>query len=239
MNVNEAHAYASCDSCGAVAVAYQVVIVLDTEDTDDNVAVPQNLAGALNYDCVNCMTYALAQQLFITIDEPLTEEQKWELQKIMWEMKLYEAQIKLGTEDPDEIEAKLDEFNGRILTVVEPNIAPTPTPTSIAPTTGSPTASVAPSASTPAETVAPSPPPSADPTASADPTTSDDTITAGDNTSVASTPDNTTSSDTTTSGDSTTGGTASDGTTSVGTTNGSATDGSTSGSSTSDGAASP
>ncbi len=239
MNVNEAHAYASCDSCGAVAVAYQVVIVLDTEDTDDNVAVPQNLAGALNYDCVNCMTYALAQQLFITIDEPLTEEQKWELQKIMWEMKLYEAQIKLGTEDPDEIEAKLDEFNGRILTVVEPNIAPTPTPTSIAPTTGSPTASVAASASTPAETVAPSPPPSADPTASADPTTSDDTITAGDNTSVASTPDNTTSSDTTTSGDSTTGGTASDGTTSVGTTNGSATDGSTSGSSTSDGAASP
>ncbi len=39
MNVNEAHAYASCDSCGAVAVAYQVVIVLDTDPTDDNVAV--------------------------------------------------------------------------------------------------------------------------------------------------------------------------------------------------------
>ena len=81
MNVNEAHAYASCNSCGAVAVAYQVVIVLDTDATDDNVAVPQNLAGALNYDCVNCMTYALAQQLFVTIDEPLTESQKWELQK--------------------------------------------------------------------------------------------------------------------------------------------------------------
>jgi putative peptide zinc metalloprotease protein len=56
MNVNEAHAYASCESCGAVAVAYQVVIVLDTDATDDNVAVPQNLAGALNYDCINCMT---------------------------------------------------------------------------------------------------------------------------------------------------------------------------------------
>jgi putative peptide zinc metalloprotease protein len=244
MNVNEAHAYASCDSCGAVAVAYQVVIVLDTDDTDDNIAVPQNLAGALNYDCVNCMTYALAQQLFITIDEPLTEEQKWELQKIMWEMKLYEARIKSGTEDPDEIEAKLDEFNERILTVVEPNIAPTPTQSSTAPTTGSPSASVAPSASTPPGTVAPSP--SGEPTALVDPTTSStdttpdgttstDTTTSGDNTSVATTPDGTTSSDPTTSGDSTTGGTTSDGST----TDGSTTDGSTSDSSTSDGAASP
>ena len=52
MNVNEAHAYASCNSCAAVAFAYQVVFVVDTDETDDNVAAPQNLAGALNYDCV-------------------------------------------------------------------------------------------------------------------------------------------------------------------------------------------
>jgi putative peptide zinc metalloprotease protein len=245
MNVNEAHAYASCRSCGAVAVAYQVVIVLDTDDTDDNVAVPQNLAGALNYDCVNCMTYALAQQLFITIDEPLTEEQKWELQKIMWEMKLYEARIQLGTEDPEEIEAKLDEFNERIVTVVEPNIAPTPTQTSTAPTTGSPTASVAPSASIPSETVAPSPSPSpsGEPTASIEPATSPDTTTedttstdttgSADNTSAATTPDGATSSEPTTSGDSTTGATTSDGS------DGSTTDGSTSGGSPSDGTTSP
>ena len=68
-------------------------------------------------------------------------------------MKLYEAQIKLGTEEPEEIEAKLDGFNERILVVVEPNIAPMPTQTSTAPITGSPSASVAPSASTPSGTV--------------------------------------------------------------------------------------
>ena len=250
MNVNEAYAYASCNSCGAVAVAYQVVIVLDTDDTDDNVAVPQNLAGALNYDCVNCMTYALAQQLFITIDEPLTARQKWELQRIMWEMKRYEAQIKSGTEDPEEIEAKLDDFNERILDVVEPNIAPTPTQTSTAPTTGSPTASVAPSASTPSGTVAPPPSPSSEPTASTDPTTSADTTTgdttstdpttSGDNTAVATTPDGSTSTDPTTSSGTTTDGSTSTDSTSSGTTSGaSTTDGTTSDGSTSGGTASP
>ena len=248
MNVNEAHAYASCDSCGAVAVAYQVVIVIDTDDTDDNVAVPQNLAGALNYDCVNCMTYALAQQLFITVDEPLSATQEAELRKIWWEMKLYEIQIQAGTQKPEQIEAKLDEFNERILEVVEPNIAPMPTQTSTAPTTASPSASVAPVASTPSGTVAPPPPPppSGEPTASVEPTTSADTITDGttstdattsaDNTSVATTPDGATSSDPTTAGDSTTGGTTPDRSS---TTDGSTTDGSTSDGSTSDGTTSP
>jgi putative peptide zinc metalloprotease protein len=247
MNVNEAHAYASCESCGAVAVAYQVVIVLDTDATDDNVAVPQNLAGALNYDCVNCMTYALAQQLFVTIDEPLTESQKRELRQIWWEMKLYEMQVHSGLQTPDQIEVKLDEFNERILEVVEPNLAPTPTQVSTAPTAGSPSATVAPSASAPTDTVAPSPTPSpsAEPTASVDPTPSadtttegaisTDTTTAGDNTSGATTPDDTTSSDATTSGDSTTDGTTSGGsTTDESTTDESATD-----STTSDGATAP
>ena len=51
MNVNEAQAYASCYNCAAVAIAYQVVFVLETpgaddndtdptKDTNDNVAVP-------------------------------------------------------------------------------------------------------------------------------------------------------------------------------------------------------
>ena len=76
MNINEAHAYASCNNCAAVAVAYQVVFVVDMDDTNDNVAVPQNLAGALNYECVNCITYALARQLFVTLDEDLSPTAK-------------------------------------------------------------------------------------------------------------------------------------------------------------------
>ncbi len=245
MNVNEAHAYASCESCGAVAVAYQVVIVLDTDDTDDNVATPQNLAGALNYECVNCMTYALAQQLFITIDEPLTEKQKWELRKIWLEMQLYQVQIESGTVKPAEIEAKLDDFNERILEVVEPNMAPELTQTSAPPTTGSPSSSATQAPSPPPGTVAASSSPSTGPTASAetqapdavtteDATSTDTTSTA--ETSTADLTDGTASSTdgtTTGTGDSSTDGTTSDAD------DGSAADGSTSDGSTSGGADAP
>lgn len=242
MNVNEAHAYASCNSCGAVAVAYQVVIVLDKNPTDDNVAAPQNLAGALNYDCVNCMTYALAQQLFITIDEPLTERQKWELRKIWLEMQLYQIQIESGTVKLDEIEAKLDEFDERILEVVEPNLAPGLTQTSTAPTTGAPSPTVAPVASTPSETVtAPPPSPTSEPTASTEPTataespTSTEPTTSGDNAVAATTPDESTSTDPTTSN----GTTGDDSPSTDSTGDGTAGSDSTTDGSTADGAASP
>ena len=48
--------------------AFQVVLVTG----DNHVAVPQNLSAAVNYDCVNCLTYALATQLFVTLDGPLS-----------------------------------------------------------------------------------------------------------------------------------------------------------------------
>jgi putative peptide zinc metalloprotease protein len=244
MNVNEAHAYASCNSCGAVAVAYQVVIVIDTDPTDDNVAVPQNLAGALNYDCVNCLTYALAQQLFVTIDEPLTEAQKKELDKIWAEMQAYEAQVESGEQTPQQIQAKLDEFNTRIMKVVEPNLAPSPTQTSTASTTGSPSpSSTAPSPSAPSETAAPPPPsPSSEPTASTEPTATADTTTGNTiSTDTTSTPsDGTTSTDpTSSSGTTTDGSTPAESPTEGTTSGGSTTDGSTSDSSAGGGTTSP
>ena len=60
LNVNEAHAYASCSDCVAVAVAFQVVLIMD----DAQVVVPQNLAVSANYDCYRCITAAIASQLF-------------------------------------------------------------------------------------------------------------------------------------------------------------------------------
>ena len=126
MNVNEAQAYASCESCSAVAIAYQVVIVVDTDDTDDNVAVPQNLAGALNYDCVNCMTYALAQQLFITVDEPLTYKQKAQLTELWLEMQRLRGHNRVQQDPPDQVAAQLDKYNARILEILDVE-APDPT----------------------------------------------------------------------------------------------------------------
>ena len=40
---------------------------------ENHVAVPQNISAAVNYDCVNCLTYALATQLFVTLDGPLSD----------------------------------------------------------------------------------------------------------------------------------------------------------------------
>lgn len=255
MNVNEAQAYASCESCSAVAIAYQVVIVVDTDDTDDNVAVPQNLAGALNYDCVNCMTYALAQQLFITVDEPLTYKQKAQLTELWLEMQAYEAIIEYNKTPPDQVAAQLDKYNARILEILDVE-APDPTTAITQPQTAP-----APSGSQPPPpdgTVAVAPP-STESTASTEPTESTSAPTTsnasisteptGDNVSVATTPDGSTSTDPTAPSGSTTDGTTTDPTPTGGsttdpapsdgtTTDGTTTDGTTSGS-TSGGTTSP
>jgi putative peptide zinc metalloprotease protein len=248
MNVNEAQAYASCESCSAVAIAYQVVIVVDTDATDDNVAVPQNLAAALNYDCVNCMTYALAQQLFVTVDEPLTDAQKEQLTQIWAEMQAYEAEIELNKTPPDEVAVRLDEFTEEILDVleVEDSDAAAATTGSQPPVSSS---NSSPPPSQAASTVAPS---SGEPTAPTDSTpapTADNSMSTnptGDNTSGASTPEGSSSTDPTAPAGSTTdGSTSTDDTTddttagADSTTGGSTSDGASSGGATSGGATSP
>ena len=71
LNVNEAHAYASCSNCVTVAVAFQVVLIMD----DAHVVVPQNLAVAANYECYRCITAAIASQLVLSVEETPGEEQ--------------------------------------------------------------------------------------------------------------------------------------------------------------------
>ena len=39
-----------------------------------DVVVPQNLAAAVNYACVECVTYALATQLVVTLAGPLSDD---------------------------------------------------------------------------------------------------------------------------------------------------------------------
>ena len=88
-NTSEAYAFASCQDCAAVSVAFQIVLVTG----DNHVAVPQNLAGALNYDCVNCLTYALATQLFVTLDGPLSDAGNAQLTRLWQQIAAYGAHI--------------------------------------------------------------------------------------------------------------------------------------------------
>jgi putative peptide zinc metalloprotease protein len=170
MNVNEAQAYASCDSCTAVAVAYQVVFVIDTDATDDNVAAPQNLAGALNYDCVNCMSYALAQQLFFTLDRPLTDDEMARLDEVWRKVQTLKKLDRNGLtpEEIDSIDDQLALYTEQIKAIVAPAMATTSPPTTAVQTASQTTAVATP-------TAAASPPaasPTATPSAQATPTAS-------------------------------------------------------------------
>jgi putative peptide zinc metalloprotease protein len=168
MNVNEAQAYASCYNCAAVAIAYQVVFVVDTpgaddndtdptKDTNDNVAVPQNLAGALNYMCVNCMTYAYARQLFVTLDEPLSQDAIDQLEALWKKIDDYADAIEAGKVPLSEIAPQLEAYTKQIVEIVnadQPGTIPTPTASPTASPTPAPTAPST-AAATESPTVAP------------------------------------------------------------------------------------
>jgi len=89
LNTNESYAFARCTNCAAVSVAFQVVLVKG----DNHVAVPQNLSAAVNYNCVNCLTYALATQLFVTLDGPLTSRSMHELEALWQEIAAFGKNI--------------------------------------------------------------------------------------------------------------------------------------------------
>ncbi len=120
LNKNEAYAFASCTNCAAVSVGFQVVLVTG----QNRVAVPQNIAAAVNYDCVNCLTYALATQLFVTLDGPLDEASMQRLSALWQEIAAFGANI---VQVPlNEIRDRLTAFEAQILEIVKPQGATTP-----------------------------------------------------------------------------------------------------------------
>ncbi|HEY6933157.1 MAG TPA: hypothetical protein VI452_07140 [Marmoricola sp.] len=174
LNTNEAYAFASCHSCASVAVAFQVVLVVG----DNHVAVPQNLAGALNYKCVNCLTYALAQQLFVTLRQPLSKDATAQLDALWKQIAAYGDQIASGKASLSEIQSTLDGYQQQIKGIIEtdePGTFATPSASatataSTAGATGTASPSAAASGSTGASTTSASSSGSASPTPSSGPT---------------------------------------------------------------------
>jgi putative peptide zinc metalloprotease protein len=130
VNHNEAYAFASCRDCRTVAVAFQVVLVVGSAD----VVVPQNLAGAVNYACLECVTHALATQLVVTVPGPLGEAGMQELAAIWEELRVFGEQI----EDVPlaDLRDRLTVFEARILDVVRESTPETPLPDGGSPETG-------------------------------------------------------------------------------------------------------
>jgi putative peptide zinc metalloprotease protein len=132
LNRNEAYALASCRGCTTVAVAFQVVLLVGSVD----VVVPENIAAAVNYACVECVTHALATQLVVSLPGPLSDDGAQALAAIWAELQEFGKQIE-GL-PLAELRDRLTEFEQRILTVVREDTAVQDAdPAGTAPTTGS------------------------------------------------------------------------------------------------------
>ena len=167
VNMNEAYAFASCSDCVTVAVAFQVVVIVGSAD----VIVPQNLSGALNYDCFRCITASVASQLVVTVDSLPGVEQQIALADLWEEIAAFADTI--PTQSLANVIAQLEDYKEQIVTIL--GVAPLAAPLSTAVPSESPTSSAtATPDATPTSSPTPEPtaaPPSAIlPTPSPDPT---------------------------------------------------------------------
>jgi putative peptide zinc metalloprotease protein len=136
---NEAYAFASCTGCAAVAVGFQVVLIIGEAD----VIVPENLSAAANYNCVDCLTYALASQLVLTLDGPLGTSSLEQLNALWAEIAEYGRNIQ--NVPLSEIQARLAAFKEQITAIIKADPSATRTTGTPAPTgTAAPTGTNAP-----------------------------------------------------------------------------------------------
>jgi putative peptide zinc metalloprotease protein len=117
---NDAYAFASCTGCAAVAVGFQVVLIVGQAD----VIVPENLSAAANYNCLECITYALASQLVLTLDGPLSDAGMASLQALWAEIAEYGRNIQ--NVPLSEIQGRLAAFKEQITAIVTADAGATP-----------------------------------------------------------------------------------------------------------------
>ncbi len=110
---NEAYAFASCTACRTVAVGFQVVLIVGQAD----VVVPENIAAAVNYECVLCVTYALAKQLVLTLPGALSPDAMADLNEVWAQLLAFGERIQ---DVPlSQIQAELNKFADAIKAIVE------------------------------------------------------------------------------------------------------------------------
>ncbi|MCU1532984.1 MAG: hypothetical protein JWO49_2555, partial [Arthrobacter sp.] len=117
---NEAYAFASCTDCAAVAVGFQVVLIVGQTD----VIVPENLSASANYNCVRCLTYALASQLVLTLDGPLSADGTARLDALWQE--IAEFGRNLRNVPLSEIQGRLSVFKEQVQQLVKNDPSATP-----------------------------------------------------------------------------------------------------------------
>ncbi|UTT68774.1 hypothetical protein NMQ03_16325 [Arthrobacter sp. DNA4] len=159
---NEAYAFANCSGCGAVAVGFQVVLVVGQTD----VIVPENLSQAANYNCLDCLAYALASQLVLTLDGPLDGDSKQQLEALWAQIAEYGRHLQ---DVPlSDIQTTLNGYKEQITAIVKGSSVAGGSSGATSPATAGPSGGPTPSSSAasggqsapagaPAETFAPDP----------------------------------------------------------------------------------
>jgi len=113
LNKNEAYAFASCSDCRATAISFQVILIVGHA----NVVVPQNISAAVNYNCVSCVTQALALQLVVTLPGDPSPAEAKELAALWSKIQALSKQV-AGMSYSD-IYARLTDYEQQILDVIK------------------------------------------------------------------------------------------------------------------------
>ena len=116
---NEAYAFANCTGCTAVAVGFQVVLLEGHTD----VIAPENLSAAVNYDCAECTTYAVAHQLVLSLRGPLSDVSMERLSALWCEIGEYGEDLE--NVPLSEIQNRLEAYKEQISTIVRADPATT------------------------------------------------------------------------------------------------------------------
>jgi putative peptide zinc metalloprotease protein len=151
LNKNEAYAFASCTRCKAVAVSFQVVLVVGS----GTVAAPQNISAAVNYNCIKCVTEALAVQLVLTLPTKPSGDVLAQLMALWREIARFGTHIKGLT--LAQIKARIEDYERRIVAVLGPLVTSSSSSASVAVSSTAATTSVAPSSSSVAPSSSTSP----------------------------------------------------------------------------------
>jgi putative peptide zinc metalloprotease protein len=122
-----------------VAVGFQVVLIVGQTD----VIVPENLSAAANYNCMDCLTYALASQLVLTLDGPLGEASLAQLNALWAEIAEYGRNIQ--NVPLSEIQGRLTAYKEQITAIIQAD--PGATKGKTAGSTSSPTTPAVPGSS--------------------------------------------------------------------------------------------
>ena len=156
LNKNEAYAFAHCQDCQATAISFQVLLIVGQA----HVIVPQNISGAVNYDCVSCLAQALAMQLVVTLPNNPSATELQQLTALWQQIQQFSQHLR-GLSFTD-IRNRLTDYERQIMAIIKQDSGPaTGTSSSASSSAGAPAATdsstVDPSgAATPASSAPPS-----------------------------------------------------------------------------------